>query len=344
MYSSPASRAASAIAAIVVLAVGLGACACAGRRADRRDRSGGAALRAAAASISPRASRSSGGIQARPSACVDLLLASRRRRARRPSMRNSPYSFSLKPQADGAIAQRDVVRLRAGEVLHRGAAAVGGTSRRSAWKPPRQQHARLGVAVRRARARRAGSRRTRPSATASAPDGEDVDVAAGVAAAAQAADRRRSSASGARSLQVARRAPAAVVVRVGQQVAAGVALPFLERLEDQRFLLRAHALERADAAVGRGAARDRRACGCRARGRASPRSSGPTPCRCSRSRIVGGKLGDELAVILRRRRSRRSRGCAPRGPCRCRESRAARRRRASASSCGWLATMSAPLR
>ncbi len=43
------------------------------------------------------------------------------------------------------------------------------------------------------------------------------------------------------------------------------------------------------------------------------------------------KLGDELAVIRRRRRSRRSRGCARRGPCRCRESRAAPARRACAS-------------
>ena len=40
------------------------------------------------------------------------------------------------------------------------------------------------------------------------------------------------------------------VVRVGQQMAAGVALALLERLEDQRFLLRAHAPQRADPAVG----------------------------------------------------------------------------------------------
>ena len=51
--------------------------------------------------------------------------------------------------------------------------------------------------------------------------------------------------------QVARRAPRRLFVRVGQQVAAGVTLPFLERLEDQRFLLRAHAAERANPAVGR---------------------------------------------------------------------------------------------
>ena len=42
------------------------------------------------------------------------------------------------------------------------------------------------------------------------------------------------------------------VVRVGQQVPAAVLAPFLDGLEDERFLLRPHALQRAHATVAGG--------------------------------------------------------------------------------------------
>ena len=93
-------------------------------------------------------------------------------------------------------------------------------------------------------------RRTASISAGVAADGEDVDVAAGLAAAPQAADRNE--------LDV-RRALAQVADelggdggRVGQQVAAGVLLPLLDRLQDQRFLLRAHSFELAQASVARG--------------------------------------------------------------------------------------------
>ena len=132
-------------------------------------------------------------------------------------------------------------------------------------------------------------------------------------------------------LQIGRR-----IVRVGQQMAAGEPLALVERLQDQRLFLRAHALERADAAVGAGASPDPRASGFPDRGRAWRRSWGRRPAGCSRSRIVAGNSAsssrwnsaspvcDDLADARRR------------GPCRCRESREARFRRAArARAGGW---------
>ena len=95
----------------------------------------------------------------------------------------------LEAEADGAIAQRDVVRLRAGEVLHRGAAAVGRDQPQIGLEAALQQDARLGVAVRRARARPAGSSMKSSISDGRRAGGEQIEVAAGVAAAAQAADR-----------------------------------------------------------------------------------------------------------------------------------------------------------
>ena len=75
MYSSPASRAAAAIVRDVVLAVGLGGvhvevAAQIGARSMRR----GQRVAPAAASISPRISRSSGGIQSQAERRVDVFL------------------------------------------------------------------------------------------------------------------------------------------------------------------------------------------------------------------------------------------------------------------------------
>ena len=71
---------------------------------------------AAAASSSPRPSRSSGGIHGRPSARVDLLLG---RAAQRLAGRvvEDPVLGDVQPAPDGRLAQRHVVRLGAGEVL-----------------------------------------------------------------------------------------------------------------------------------------------------------------------------------------------------------------------------------
>jgi hypothetical protein len=79
--------------------------------------------------------------------------------------------------------------------------------------------------------------------------GEDVDVAACIAPSAKAADRRDLGLR--RALAKKRDEGGRGVVRIGQQVAAGVALALLERLENQRFLFRAHPAQRPDAAVGR---------------------------------------------------------------------------------------------
>jgi hypothetical protein len=76
---------------------------------------------------------------------------------------------------------------------------------------------------------------------------EDIDVAASLAAAPQAADGgevhvRRVRAQVRDELRGGR-------CGIGQQMATGVALPLFERLQDERFLLRAHAFQFAQAAI-----------------------------------------------------------------------------------------------
>ena len=100
-----------------------------------------------------------------------------------------PVLVQLEAALDGAIAQRDVVGLRAGEVLQRGAEALARDEPQVGLEAAPEQHARLGFAVGEhpldelvageglhERAGRAGR--------------EDVEVAAGLAAAPQAADHR----------------------------------------------------------------------------------------------------------------------------------------------------------
>ena len=58
-----------------------------------------------------------------------------------------PVLVQLEPEADGAIAQRDVVRLGAGEILHRGPAARGGDESQIGLEAALHQDARLRVAV-----------------------------------------------------------------------------------------------------------------------------------------------------------------------------------------------------
>ena len=76
--------------------------------------------------------------------------------------------------------------------------------------------------------------------------GEDIDVAARLAPAAQAADRRelrarRMFAQVGDQLRRNRRG-------VGQQMASAIFLPLLDGLEDQRFLFRPHAFQRSQPA------------------------------------------------------------------------------------------------
>ena len=177
-----------------------------------------------------------------------------------------------------------------------------------------QQHARLGVAeaedalhllvageVVEQLGRRAG--------------GQDVDVAAGLGAAAQAADDVVGGVGG-RLAQPGdeRLGGLAGVGRAGGGRRAASARRWRQ---DQLFLLRAHPLDAAERAglggrfevVDRG---DRSACG-----RAAPPSSARCPAGASRR---GSSAGNTCSSSSRRRRCRswRCRGCARRGPCRCR--------------------------
>ena len=79
--------------------------------------------------------------------------------------------------------------------------------------------------------------------------GEDVEVAAGLAAAAQAADRRDVGVG--RVLAERGDERGGRLVRFGHQPAAGRARPLLERLQDEGLLLRAHALEAAQPSLAR---------------------------------------------------------------------------------------------
>jgi hypothetical protein len=155
----------------------------------------------------------------------------------------------LEALADRAIAQRDVVRLRSGEVLHRGAAAVGRDEPEVGLKSALDEHARLRVAVSEhaldeAVLHEVVHQRWRRSR------GEQVQVAAGVAPPPQAADRLDRRVRRARSQICDQRGGRLVGIR--QQVTSRETLALFERLEDQRLLLGAHAAERANAAVERG--------------------------------------------------------------------------------------------
>ena len=95
----------------------------------------------------------------------------------------------LEAALDRAIAESDVVRLRAGEILQRGAEAFARHDAQIGLKAAPEQHARLGLAVREHAldelvAREGVHQRRRRAG------GEDVEIAAGLAAAPQAANGR----------------------------------------------------------------------------------------------------------------------------------------------------------
>ena len=75
-----------------------------------------------------------------------------------------PVFVQLEAEADRPIAQRDVVRLRAGEVLQRGAAAVGGDEPQVGLEAAADEDARFRVAVPEHALDQRVRRRSRPSA------------------------------------------------------------------------------------------------------------------------------------------------------------------------------------
>ena len=81
-----------------------------------------------------------------PERLVDLLFA-RARDARVVVGAKEAVFVQLEPEPDRAVAKRDVVRLRAGEVLHRGAAALGRHEPQIRLKAAPDQHARFRLAL-----------------------------------------------------------------------------------------------------------------------------------------------------------------------------------------------------
>ncbi len=124
-------------------------------------------------------------------------------------------------------------------------------------------------------------------------------------------------------------------IRRRQQMAAGVLFPLVDRLQDERFLLGSHPLDRAHAAVARGplevVERLHAQLAMEHGDRFRPDALQPHHVENRRR-----KLRHQAAVIFASRRFRRFRGSAPPGPCRCREFRASRSHRASrARADGW---------
>ena len=148
----------------------------------------------------------------------------------------------LAAAGDGAVAQRDVVGLRSGEVLERRATALAGDQAEVGLVAAAQQDAALRLPL----AEHAFGKRV-PGEGADqrvvAADGEDVEVAARLGAAAQAAHRHELGA-GSEGLQVGDQ-HRGQVARAREQVAATVLAPLVEGLEDQLLLLRPHAPHRA---------------------------------------------------------------------------------------------------
>ena len=177
---------------------------------------------------------------------VDVLLAL----AGEPAVvvdREQSVLVQFEAEADRAVAQRDVVALGSGEVLHGGAAAVGGDEPEIGLETALQEHARFGLALAEHAFDEAvvhevvHQRRRRARC-------EQIEIAAGVAAAPAGCRPASMVASGARSRRCSMRAAAASCAS-RQQMPAGEALPLLQGFEDEGFLLRTHSFQRPDAAI-----------------------------------------------------------------------------------------------
>ena len=148
------------------------------------------------------------------------------------------------------VAQDDVVRLGAGEVLHRRAAAFRRNESQVGLVAARQTDAALRVAMaqhsfnpgRLEKRAHQGRRAFRGHVGAHC---ENIDVSTRLAPAAQAADRHELDVG--RALAKVPRELCGNRDAIGQQVPAGVLLSLVERFEDERFLLRTHAAQLAQA-------------------------------------------------------------------------------------------------
>ena len=224
-----------------------------------------------------------------------------------------PVFVQLEAEADRAIAQRDVVRLRAGEVLQRGAAALGGDQPQVGLEAAAEEHARFRVAVRRARARPAGS--STKSSISDAGRRRRRGCRGRRRCRSRAAGCRPASiaASGRALAQVATRAPRATSCASDSRCRPACRLRSSSALRISASFFAPMPAQRADAAVGARRARDRRACGCRARGTASRRSSGRRPAGAAgrgssagTRRAARGGYGDRRSSAISRMRAARS--------------------------------------
>jgi hypothetical protein len=142
------------------------------------------------------------------------------------------------------------VRLRPGEVLECSARAFRGDEAQIGLKSSAEPHARLGVAVREhALDQPIGGECLHDGCGGAG--GEDVQVTAGFASAPQASDHGDHGAG--RALAQGAHERGGGVVGLRDQAASRDPRPLLDGAQNQRFLLRAHTLERAQPAVAGGA-------------------------------------------------------------------------------------------
>ena len=198
---------------------------------------------ASAAAISPRFSRSAGSIQASPSASIEVFLRLARDLLAAVDLEQAVF-VQREPEIQRPLPQRDVVGLRSGEILHRRAARLGRDQPQIRLIPLPQQHARLRLALTQDAVHQLVRHERRHHIVAPVVDAadEDVEVAAGLAAAAQAADDVDGRAGRALAQVCGQR----VGDRrgIGQQVTPRMRLLLGDGLQDELFLLRAHPLDR----------------------------------------------------------------------------------------------------
>ena len=157
-----------------------------------------------------------------------------------------PVLVQFEPARHCAIAQGDIVRLRPGEILHRGSVTLLWNEPQIGLNAAPQQDARLGFSLAEnpidELVHGEGGHDVRIC-----PGCENVDVSGRVGAAADAADRheRHRRALGAQVVEQQR----GRLGGVGQEMSSGMLLPLGAGLENELLLLRAQALQLADPAV-----------------------------------------------------------------------------------------------
>ena len=241
-----------------------------------------------------------------------------------------------------AIAQRDVVRLRAGEVLQRRAALLGRDEAQVGLEAAAKQHAGLGVAVAEHALDQRDSAMKASASVASAPlarmsRSPQVSAprrrlpTAAISAPGACACRYSTSASaisvGIGTAGDGRRSAAAPRAPAGSAAPSCAPMP-LSAAHAAGLRRRREIVEARDAQLPVEHARP---------------SSGRRPAAAAR-RAAWRETPSAAPGGPRSRRSARSRECGRRGPCRCRASRAAPLRRGRTRPRRRATTMSAPLR